>query len=71
MKRTAALVSLSLLLGAAAPPPGQHRPHRPSPPRADNDSPVRCKMGSGGYRPGSAMPQRHYLAQPPAPPPPP
>lgn len=71
MKRTAALVSLSLLLGAAAPPPGQHRPHRPAPPRADNDSPVRCKTGSGGYRPGSAMPPRRYFAPPPAPPPPP
>ncbi|WP_439571545.1 vWA domain-containing protein [Sphingomonas sp.] len=71
MKRTAALVSLSLLLGAAAPPPGQHRPHRPAPPRADNDAPVRCKTGSGGYRPGSAMPPRRYFAPPPAPPPPP
>ncbi len=71
MKRTAALISVSLLLGAAAPPPGQHRPHRPAPPRADNDSPVRCKTGSGGYRPGWAMPQRHYFAPPPAPPPPP
>ncbi len=71
MKRTAALVSLSLLLGAAAPPPGQHRPPRPAPPRADNDSPVRCKVGSGGYRPGLAPPHRRYFSAPPAPPPPP
>jgi Ca-activated chloride channel family protein len=70
MKRTAALVSLSLLLGAAAPPPGQHRPHRPSPPRADNDSPVRCKIGKSDYRSGAMMPQRRYFS-PPAPPPPP
>lgn len=72
MKRTAALVSLSLLLGAAAPPPqSQHRPHRPPPPRADNDSPVRCKIGRADYRPGTAMPQRRYFGAPPAPPPPP
>lgn len=76
MKRAAALVSLSLLLGAAAPPPPtQMRP--PAPPRADNESPVRCKTGSSAYRPGavSSRPRggpapRHYFA-PPAPPPPP
>ncbi|MCA1200246.1 VWA domain-containing protein [Sphingomonas sp. R647] len=71
MHRTAALVSLSLLLGAAAPPPLAAQVRPPAPPRADNDSPVRCKIGSGGYRPGSAMPQRRYFAAPPAPPPPP
>ncbi|WP_422056338.1 vWA domain-containing protein [Sphingomonas sp.] len=85
MKRTAALVSLSLLLGAAAPPPPQahSRSHRPSPPRADNDSPVRCKLGghpremaSGGqtYRfSGGRQAKVAPLAPPPAyaPPPPP
>lgn len=76
MKRATALVSLSLLLGAAAPPPpAQHR--RPAPPRADNDSPVRCKIGRSGDRPGHAQPMlrsgpvpRHYFAPPPPPPPP-
>ncbi len=71
MHRTAALVSLSLLLGAAAPPPPATQKRPPAPPRADNDSPVRCKTGSGGYRPGSAMPQRRYFAAPAPPSPPP
>lgn len=83
MKRTAALVSLSLLLGAAAPPPSASAPQvrRPVPPRVDNDSPVRCKIGS--YRPGGATAShprravggRSYIAPvpmaPPPPPPPP
>ena len=85
MKRTAALISLSLLLGAAAPPPApQLRP--PVPPRADNDSPVRCKIGAGqgvsvsGARVrrsvgGRALqvappPQPAMIAPPPPPPPP-
>lgn len=77
MKRTAALVSLSLLLSAAAPPPSpQLRP--PLPPRAGNDSPVRCKVGSGEQEViTSARPIRKFgggnrgAPAAPAPPPPP
>lgn len=75
MKRTAALVSLSLLLGAAAPPPPAAQIRPPAPPRADNDSPVRCKIGSP-YRPGATLSSRPrggstgraYMAPPPPPP---
>ncbi|WP_302053766.1 vWA domain-containing protein [Sphingomonas tagetis] len=83
MKRTASLVTLSLLLGAAAPPaPTQVR--RP-PPQADNDSPVRCQMSAGRYdrnfsrgqtygfggSRSAPLPAAPAYAPPPPPPPPP
>ncbi|MFL9840768.1 VWA domain-containing protein [Sphingomonas sp. ST-64] len=77
MKRTAALVSLSLLLGAAAPPPviAPQKP-RPAPVIADNDSPVRCKIGSSyrpraltSIRPSGGARGRAYAPPPPPPPP--
>jgi Ca-activated chloride channel family protein len=87
MKRTAALVSLSLLLGAAAPPPpAQLRERPPAPPRADNDSPVRCNLngerygrqyskgmtlGFGGRSRQVAPPAPSYVPPPPPPPAPP
>lgn len=71
MKRTAALVSLSLLLGAAAPPPPP-QVRRPLPPRADNDSPVRCKVGARQHEMRSQRALRFGGSRGPmAPPPPP
>ncbi|MEG3182279.1 vWA domain-containing protein [Sphingomonas sp. LT1P40] len=79
MKRITALVSASLLLGAAAPPPAPQLRERPPAPRADNDSPVRCQYNPGRYRPRSTVPVRQFgggrsVSPPPAmmaPPPPP
>jgi Ca-activated chloride channel family protein len=74
MKRTTSLVSLSLLLTAAAPPPVQLRERPSRPARADNDSPVRCNVASDRYRPRGVVGTRRTHAAPPpvyAPPPPP
>jgi Ca-activated chloride channel family protein len=75
MKRTASLVTLSLLLGAAAPPPAPQL-SRPRPPATDNDSPVRCQATAGRYERQSSPVVRRPSGNgqrfaPPAPPPPP
>ncbi len=69
MKRITALVSASLLIGAAPPPVPQLR-ERPPAPRADNASPVRCQYEAGRYQPRGTAPVRQFRDGRRAPPPP-